>query len=123
MKRFLSQVKNLISNLKKQENVITATVVFPPEFTVFEGHFPEKPILPGICKIQLVKVIIELVEKKKFEISEIKLAKFFAPVVPNDELNLECKLELMPNKQLLVKANIALLGKKVSQIEISGKLV
>ncbi len=122
MKRFLSQIKNLIKDLNKQDNVITASVVFPPEFTVFEGHFPDKPILPGICMVQLVKVIVELSGKNKFEISEIKLAKFYAPVNPNDKLSVECNLSLMPDNQLLVKTVMNVLNQKVAQVEIVGKI-
>lgn len=57
-----------------------ARFLFPPEFIGFNGHFPERPILPGVCKVQAALLILKIWRKRKVTLKEIVLAKFFSPV-------------------------------------------
>ena len=68
-----------------------ARFIFSKKFIGFKGHFPNKPILPGVCKIQAALLMLQERKHKNVRLTEIILAKFFAPVTFNQELvfNLE----------------------------------
>lgn len=65
----------------------------------FTGHFPEVPIMPGVLILEamaqagailLVNSIDEPVEGKIFMFTGIEKARFRKPVIPGDQLILEC---------------------------------
>ena len=65
---------------------VVARFSFPETFTGFKGHFPDSPVLPGVCKIQALIVVAEFIHERKFEMQEVKAAKFFSSVSCNEEV-------------------------------------
>jgi 3-hydroxymyristoyl/3-hydroxydecanoyl-(acyl carrier protein) dehydratase len=60
--------------------------MFPSQFIGFQGHFPTGKVLPGACQIQCVLSTIETALKQRVELKEILLAKFIAPVFPEERV-------------------------------------
>jgi 3-hydroxyacyl-[acyl-carrier-protein] dehydratase len=65
---------------------------FRADDAVFAGHFPGRPLLPGIFQIELVRAAAEKVLGSSLEIREIVRAKFLRPVLPKEKLRLSLKL-------------------------------
>lgn len=61
---------------------ISAALVINAEHTIFEGHFPNQPVVPGVCMMQMVKEILELVIGKATRLSEAFDMKFLAIIDP-----------------------------------------
>ena len=61
---------------------INATVLVEKNHPIFEGHFPEQPVLPGICMMQLVKEIVEKAVSKKIILKEAAHCKFLNMLDP-----------------------------------------
>ena len=97
---------------------IKASFNFPLEFIGFKGHFPGKPILPGVCKIQAIMCMLEAVTQRKPRLKEIVLAKFFAPVTCNEEIALTVSQLLERGEGVLVKALITNRDKKIANIQL-----
>lgn len=51
---------------------------------IYSAHFPELPITPGVCVIQLVKELAERLFGKTLMINSIKNAKFLKVMQPDD---------------------------------------
>ncbi|OQW96453.1 MAG: hypothetical protein BWK77_04630 [Verrucomicrobia bacterium A1] len=92
--------------------------MFSPEFIGFKGHFPENPILPGVCQVQAALVAAEAWKKTAVTLREIVVAKFFAVAGPNEELDFLCREQ---EKRLI--ASVRSGGKKVAELtlRIDGK--
>ena len=99
---------------------LTARFSFPAEFTGFQGHFPDNPVLPGVCMIQAVIVMLKEFEKK-ISLKEIIQAKFFMPVSCDQELFYQCDRLEKKGNQNLVKTLITAGGKKVAKLELKIK--
>ena len=59
---------------------------------VFAGHFPGRPILPGVFQMEMVRVAAELVLGQKFIVREIAKARFQRPILPDETIRLALKL-------------------------------
>lgn len=51
---------------------------------IFTAHFPHLPITPGVCLVQMVKELAEIMIGKTLTLTTIKNAKFLIAVQPND---------------------------------------
>lgn len=79
-----------------------------PKHHIYEGHFPNVPIMPGVCSIQIVKECASLVIGKEIEYREIKTCKFISSVNPNETTALVLELKLSNSKDsfIVINANI-----------------
>jgi 3-hydroxyacyl-[acyl-carrier-protein] dehydratase len=53
---------------------------------IFDGHFPQQPVVPGVCTMQLVKECASDILGKRIRYSSISSCKFISAIVPSDEL-------------------------------------
>ena len=67
-------------------------VDFDADFAGFEGHFPGNPIVPGVCLIELSRVMAEQAAGLELVLQEISLCKFRHPVMAG--MTADCKLLL-----------------------------
>lgn len=65
---------------------------FSKDDPTFAGHFPHRPILPGIFQLEIVRMAAEWMGDRPFAIREIVKAKFQRPVIPGETLKLNLKL-------------------------------
>lgn len=97
---------------------VAARFLFPASFTGFKGHFPGKPILPGICEIQAVIVISEELHKKEGRVKKIVSAKFFNPISSDEEMLFEYSENMKTDKEALVKVSVSGKDKKIAKLEL-----
>jgi 3-hydroxyacyl-[acyl-carrier-protein] dehydratase len=97
---------------------ITAEITFPESFTGFKGHFPNQPVVPGVCKVLCVLVLLELVLKKKVRLKKIILAKFLALVTCQEKVRIELRLEKKGDSAGVVKALYFSTDKKIAEIQL-----
>jgi 3-hydroxyacyl-[acyl-carrier-protein] dehydratase len=77
----------------KQEEVggtLISTVRLSVNHQIFEGHFPNKPITPGVCLMQIVKEILMNKIQCSLLMVESSNIKFLNPVNPceNDTITI-----------------------------------
>lgn len=98
----------------------------------FNGHFPERPIMPGVLQIEAMAqaggvLILNTVSDPENYLTffaKIENAKFKYPVVPGDTLVFKCEL-LSPLKRGIVhmKARAFVEGKLTSEAELTAKII
>jgi len=77
---------------------------FSPTDPVFAGHFPHRPILPGIFQLEIVRLAAEWIQNRPLAVGEIAKAKFQRPILPGETLKLSLKLTAADN-QISARAN------------------
>lgn len=65
---------------------------FSADEPMFAGHFPHRPILPGVFQLEIVRMAAEWIQNRKLNVSEIAKAKFQRPILPGETLKLNLKL-------------------------------
>jgi 3-hydroxyacyl-[acyl-carrier-protein] dehydratase len=69
-----------------------ATVRIPADHPALPGHFPGRPIVPGVVLLQCVLDEAERWLGKKLSVGGLPQAKFSAPLLPEQDAELELRL-------------------------------
>ena len=94
---YLQRIDRIV-DLNLDAKTITVEAQVPEKHTIFEGHFPGHPIMPGVLLTEAMAQTSGwlLIALKKFEripfLAQIKEAKMRGFVSPGDLLNIEDSL-------------------------------
>ena len=87
----------------------------------FQGHFPEKPLMPGVLIVESMAQVGGIIVTKMpdlpkglFVFAGINNVKFRKPVVPGDQLVISCELISIKRKRF---------GKVKGEVHVDEKLV
>jgi len=64
-------------------NAREARLRLNPDHAVFEGHFPGRPVVPGVCMIQMVTEILTEVLGRKVQLVASSTTRFLNIIDPN----------------------------------------
>lgn len=60
----------------------SATVELNPEHPIFRGHFPGRPITPGVCSLELTREVVGAVTGRSWLIRSCQSVKFSRLIEP-----------------------------------------
>ncbi len=60
----------------------SAAVCLNKDCVIYKAHFPEQPVTPGVCLVQMAVEVLELLLNTGFCIKEVINAKFLSVVNP-----------------------------------------
>ncbi len=81
-----------------------AEFIFRDDFIGFSGHFPEKPVLPGIAQIMAAQVTVDA--NPSLSLAHIKRCKFLRPVLPEERLLVSAECRKQEDGSYLVTAQL-----------------
>ena len=93
---------------------------FPEDFAGFQGHFPDRPILPGVCLIQTALAALEFQRGHSVRLTRIVSAKWLAPVLPDMTLDLTCEERPAPPGEWAVRCVFRHDGNRVAELRLAG---
>jgi 3-hydroxyacyl-[acyl-carrier-protein] dehydratase len=108
---------------------IRAQAVVPMESPVFEGHFPDYPLMPGVMLIETMAqasgwLIIGLTGFTRMPfLAALKEAKLRSFVTPGQTLTVSASLIHEGSGYTVTKSEIAIEGKRVCNAEITFRVV
>lgn len=73
-------------------NDVKASLKLNRESSVFAGHFPDMPVVPGVCSIQMIQELIEKAISKKIMLINADNIKFLGII--NPEITPEIDIEI-----------------------------
>lgn len=101
---------------------IRAVLHINAEHAVFKGHFPEVPVLPGVCMIQIIKELIEKEYNIRTCLKEADMIKFLSMMNPkeNNELHVDIQIKERTAESLSYVASMKNAGAVI--LKYSGRL-
>lgn len=71
---------------------------------IFEGHFPDNPITPGVCMMQIIKDITESISGSTLFMKKCSNVKFMAIINPEvtKDLQLEIKIKKEDENEIVI---------------------
>ena len=74
----------------------TFRVALLPDCDVYRGHFPGKPVCPGVCNVQMLKECAEVLTGRRLAIATIRQCRFTAVASPERCPKLDISLSAVP---------------------------
>lgn len=71
-----------VVSIQKEETGYQAVIELNKDHVVFDGHFPENPVMPGVCMIQIIKELVEETTHKILFMKEVSNVKFMTLINP-----------------------------------------
>ena len=73
---------------------LTAEFCFDPALAIFQGHFPGRPILPGILQIEMVRYAVEVFTGNRYGIDRVSKAKFTGEIIPREVVGMDAAFSI-----------------------------
>ncbi len=77
------KVNQLAAQGSENAGTITGLIAINRSHSIFEGHFPGIPVVPGVCMMQMIKEIVEMRFSQKYVIRSADQVKFLAVINPD----------------------------------------
>ena len=118
-----------IADKKMEGSGIFYQILLDKNHFIYKAHFPNEPITPGVCIIQIAKELLEDYLHEEYEISYIKNIKFLSVLSPLStpsvayvfdkvtflpETN-ECKTQVQVQQDNVLFAKLSIIFKKSHQ--------
>jgi 3-hydroxyacyl-[acyl-carrier-protein] dehydratase len=99
---------------KNADGTIVFEFCFGADDPVFAGHFPNRPLLPGVFQLEMARAAAESVLNCPLAVREISKAKFQRPILPDEIVRLELKLS-EADGAIQARANFSIGGRSAGE--------
>ncbi len=93
----------------------------------FQGHFPDKPIMPGVLICEAMAQVgaifarcSQFPAEKVFVLTGLDRVKFKHPVEPGDQLRIEMEILRRRKHYWRLTGHVTVAGKRVAEAELSA---
>ena len=100
----------IVEELEYSPGKVRAIIGINKNSAIFEGHFPDQPIVPGACMVQLVKDVLCGALEANIILKKAASIKFINMITPDSspEPQLILTYKLMDNVDIRVNAKITI---------------
>ena len=119
------QMIDRITNVDLEEKVMLAQSTVPDESTVFEGHFPGHPLVPGVLMIETMAqcsgiLIMHTIDFTRIPLlAGVKEGKLRDFVGPKAALEIKAEIEHEGSGFAVTRAEIRSQGKRVANAQLT----
>ena len=86
------KLKNELYLIKEMDNN-SVSIELLRDSVIYRAHFPEQPITPGVCIIQIATELLSEMYAHMFELSRISNAKFLVVINPENTKEVTYKIK------------------------------
>lgn len=99
-----------ILNSENVENGISVLVKINKAHEIFKGHFPNHPVTPGVCTMQIIKELSENHFGENLMLKTARNVKFMAIINPeeNEDVHFDLSFENQESNEISIKATVSI---------------
>jgi 3-hydroxyacyl-[acyl-carrier-protein] dehydratase len=94
-----------INTLTFEENVLEAGISIDPKHAIYEGHFPNNPVTPGVVQLELVKEILGTHFNRPIQLKTLSSSKFLAILNPVQTPDAQIKMTVNEQEDQSLKVS------------------
>ena len=101
--------KQVYSILKTKQDGDSINYLIEIDFShsVFQGHFPEKSVFPGVMMCDIVRYLVSDKLRKKVQLVFAKNIKFSRMIVPSEDNTYNVKISIIEEEKYNLRAIIS----------------
>ncbi len=97
-----------VRSLEKTANSKYSAVIYVnAQHDIFKGHFPDKPTMPGVCMLQIIKELTEQITGSSLFLQTVSMVKFTALINPFETPELLLEMDITTTADNLIKVKNA----------------
>lgn len=93
-----------------------------PDHAIYKGHFPNQPVMPGICMLQLVTELTSKAVGQPLQLKKASQAKFLVPIVPEQFPQIQLKTRFIAQEEQNWKVTASIQGAEQIFFKFKGLL-
>jgi 3-hydroxyacyl-[acyl-carrier-protein] dehydratase len=109
-----------ILNNEKTEFGFQFKIKINENHNIFEGHFPENPVTPGVVQMEIVKELLSLNYNKTVFLTNMPSCKFLAILNPLISSEITIEIEIKDETEIGFRANIHFYANSTSFMKMIG---
>lgn len=103
-----------VNSVLGENGKFSVEVTLNKDHHIFKGHFPNNPVTPGVCMMQIIKELTETIIKSSLFLQSASNIKFMALINPNESPNLKLDLDIIENENIIKVKNITSFGETIA---------
>lgn len=107
----------------EEETRLNVSVHIDKSHRVFEGHFPDFPILPGVYLIQMVKDSLNTFLPYNYRMKTASTVKYLKPVEPGKDHKLRLEIILTQGEESLLVSASTFMEDETVNFKFKGEFV
>ncbi len=104
-------------------NKINVLIEFNAIHDIFKGHFPENPILPGVCCIQIIKEILALELHNEIILTRASSIKYLSFINPNVHGSVNFAIEFMGKENEHISCSVSVYSESITFCRFKGEFM
>lgn len=89
----------IISFVSKDTTSFSSVLDINKAHAIFKGHFPDLPIVPGVCMMQIIKEQLEDNLQKKITLQSASNIKFLSLINPSENTEIEVDIKFTTTEE------------------------
>ena len=112
-----------INDTVTSETEIWAELLINANHKIFEGHFPNQPVVPGVCMMQMIKEILEQVIGKETNLLKALDMKFLAVINPIENNLIHASIKYATDESGTINVVASLFKDELVHFKFKGQFV
>jgi len=89
------------------KDLLNTEIILNENHPIFSGHFPNQPVLPGVCTLEILKETLSQALNMNLILKQADTIKFQLPIIPTETPRLELNIKLSYNEHITVNARFS----------------
>lgn len=111
-----------INETESSASEIWAELVINADHKIFDGHFPNQPVVPGVCMMQMIKEIVEQVLGKATNLVQAAEMKFMAVINPQENNLVQATIKYTTDESGALNIVASLFKDELVHFKFKGQL-
>jgi 3-hydroxyacyl-[acyl-carrier-protein] dehydratase len=104
------------------ESTINSQISLNVAHPIYKGHFPQQPVVPGVCMMQILAELSTSALGKKVALKKASQAKFLVPIIPQKNPLLNVNIKYSSNEDGSLKISASIQDSTVTFFKFKGTL-
>lgn len=108
-----------ISSSELTEKGVNYKIHLNPDCVIYKAHFPEQPVTPGVCIIEMAHELLEEHYQCPIQVNVVKNVKFLSVITPNEVQDLTYELVIKEEEEGNIKLQASAVANETVYAKIS----